>query len=97
MARASWKYHFFNKSDVEHYTNYLIDEIKPTDINLKRHTTLTKLNYFIPTEIYFGKSTIIKNFSRYHISFKVGQFTKNRKPFFFRSKKKKNVTKKYNL
>jgi len=61
---------------------------------VNRRTTLTKLNYFIPAVLYTGKWSVEKNFTRYHVGFKLGQFTKTRKPFYFRSKKKKNVTKK---
>lgn len=95
LARASWKYHFFRLSEIEHYANYLTDDIKPYDVTTYRRNTITKLNYFIPTTIHTGKWSIDKDFTKYHISFKIGQFTKNRKPFYFRSKKKKNVTKKY--
>lgn len=94
LARASWKYHFFRKNEIEHYVNYLADDIKPVDAVVYRHNTITKLNYFIPTTINSGKVLVDKNFTKYHIGCKIGQFTKSRKPFYFRSKKK-NVTKKY--
>ena len=94
MARASWKYHFFKESEVEHYVNYLTDG-EVFSYNNKRKTTITKLNYYLPSFVYTGKYEIERRFSRYHIGFKLGQFTKNRKPFYFRSKKKKNVTKKH--
>lgn len=94
MARASWKFHFFQLTEVEHYANYLTDDLKPEYPMVNRRTTLTKLNYFIPAVLYTGKWSVEKNFTRYHVGFKLGQFTKTRKPFYFRSKKKKNVTKK---
>lgn len=96
MARASWKYHFFKDTEVEAYIDYLTD-VTPNYINEKRKTTLTKLNYFLPSILYTGKYQIERRFNKYHMGFKLGQFTKNRKPFYFRSKKKKNVTKKYHL
>lgn len=94
LARASWKFHFFQLSEMEHYANYLTDDIKPEYPMVNRRTTLTKLNYFIPALLYTGKWSVEKNFTRYHVGFKLGQYTKTRKPFYFRSKKKKNVTKK---
>lgn len=93
LARASWKYHFFQSSEVEHYANYLADDIRPEAPMRNRKITLTKLNYFIPAVLHTGKWLVERNFTKYHVSFKLGQFTKNRKPFYFRSKKKKNVTK----
>lgn len=97
LARASWKYHFFKDADVENYANYLTDAPSEFDFNSLRKTTITKLNFFKPAVISTGKYTVEKYLTKYHIGFKLGGFTKNRKPFYFRSKKKKNVTKKYNL
>lgn len=94
LARASWKYHFFKLSEVDNYVNYLTDDVKPESPQTLRHTTLTKLNYFIPARVYTGKWSVGKVFMKYHTGFKLGQFTKTRKPFYFRSKKKKSVTKK---
>ncbi len=94
MARASWKYHFFREREIGYYSEYLSDDVRPYDAVSYRHNTITKLNYFIPVSIYTGKWWVDKNFTKYHTSFKIGQFTKTRKPYYFRSKKKKNVTKK---
>ncbi len=55
LARASWKYHFFQLSEVEHYANYLSDDIKPDTPMTNRRITLTKLNYYIPSTLYTGK------------------------------------------
>ncbi len=96
MARSSWKYHFYKTEDIENYINYLTDSSVYNNLT-SRVATITKLNFFRQGLIYTGKYEVLKNFSRYHIGFKVGAFTKNRKPFYFRSKKKKNVTKKYKL
>lgn len=97
MARSSWKYHFFKLNELEQYVNYLTDnEVVSTTVP-KRKTTLHKFNYFIPQTLHTGKWLVDKYFSKYHIGFKLGQFTKNRKPYYFRSKKKKNVTKEYIL
>ncbi len=96
MARASWKYYSFKQQEVLYYTKYLLD-LPQDDFIIKRFTTITKLNYFVNPKLSTGKYLIKKSFSKYHIGLKFGSFTKNRKPFYFRSKKKKNVTKKYNI
>lgn len=96
MAKSSRKYHFYKKSDVEGYINNLIDT-KDNSYMSNRRVTLTRLNYFKPSSLYSGKYTIERFFTKYHIGLKLGSFTKNRKPFYFRSKKKKNVTKKYSI
>ena len=96
LARSSWKYHFYRKDEVESYVNYLTDSFDYSEL-VDRKTTLTKLNYYKPGTLYTGKYTIAMRFSTHHVGFKLGAFTKNRKPFYFRSKKKKNVTKKYTV
>lgn len=96
MARASWKFHPFKDYEVEQYINYITDNhVDLIESNNKRINTIHKLNYFIPVSLHTGKWLIEKNLTKYHFSFKLGQFTKNRKPFYFRSKKKKNVKKNY--
>jgi hypothetical protein len=95
VARASWKYYFYKDFEVDQYVDKLIDEpIISNSFNNKRHSTLHKLNFFLPTQIHTGKWIIEKLFTKYHIGFKLGQFTKTRKPYYFRSKKKRSVTKK---
>ena len=95
MARASWKYHFYKKNEITAYVNYLLD-VPQSEILSKRKTTITKLNCFNYAEVYTGKYTLEKRFSKYHIGLKLGAFTKNRKPFYFRSKKKKMLQKNTN-
>ncbi len=90
MARASWKYHYFSYIDIFHYMEWLSDdqpEYQPT--KAKRHVTLHKLNGSWTYSLYTGKWTFHKYFTKYHYGYKLGQFTKTRKPFYFRSKKKK--------
>ena len=59
-----------------------------------RYITINKLNYHNINNLYTGKWEVEKTFTLQHVSFKLGQFTKTRKPYYFRSKKKKNDTKK---
>lgn len=82
------------------YLNYLTDEVYQDEsiYTNSRFKTITKLNYFSSLTIYTGKWLVDKTLSRHYIGIKVGQLTKTRKPFYFRSKKKKkNVTKKNSL
>jgi len=97
LARASWKYHFFQNNEIEDYTNFLTDSYFEEQCISSRKITITKLNFFKHLSVSTGKTIVDKSISKYHVGCKVGQFTKNRKPFYFRSKKKKNVTKKYKL
>jgi ribosomal protein S19 len=97
VARSAWKYFFFKKFELEQYINYLIEEIyEITDYNFKRITTITSLNYFIPVNIHFGKLSLSKSFTNHYIGFKLGSFTKTKKPFYFRSKKKRKCYKQIN-
>ncbi len=93
LARSRWKYHFYGKSEVESYVNYLTDKFDDNVLR-DRKTTITKLNYYKPATLYTGKYSIPMRFSSHHVGFKLGAFTKNRKPFYFRSKKKKKCYKK---
>lgn len=94
MARSSWKYHFYKLEELEAYLHYITDNGYYYQLT-NRKTTLNKLNFFKQGVLHTGKYTIVRRFTKYHIGLKLGAFTKNRKPFYFRSKKKKNVTKKY--
>jgi hypothetical protein len=95
LARSSGKYHYYLKSEINSYINNLLD-MPNNEFVYRRHATLTQLNQNQLGIIHTGKYTIEKFFSKYHIGLKIGSFTKSRKPYYFRSKKK-NVTKKYTI
>lgn len=95
LARSSGKYHYYLKNEINSYISNLLD-ISNSESIYRRHTTITQLNQNQLGIIYTGKYTIDKFFSKYHVGLKIGSFTKSRKPFYFRSKKK-NVTKKYTI
>lgn len=97
MARASWKYHPFSLTEVEQFSDYLTEGLYFIKNKPKRNITITKLNYFHEFNIYTGKWLIEKSLTKYHFGFKLGMLTKTRKPYYFRSKKKKSVTKKYSI
>ena len=89
MARASWKYHFFKNFEIEQYTNNFLEE--SYNLNVKsnnRNSTIHKLNYFLPVNLHTGKWVIKPTLTKLHVGFKLGQLTKTRKPYYFRSKKK---------
>lgn len=90
MARSTLKHIYFKEIEVEQYISNIISEnLLITDLNNKRTTTINYLNVFIPVSIHFGKQYLEKTFLKYHIGFKLGAFTKTKKPFYFRSKKKR--------
>jgi len=89
MARSTYKYYNFNDLEITNYIYYLTENNNLLISNNSRSLTIHKLNYYLPFNIYTGKWTIKKYFFKNHWSFKLGQFTKTRKPFFFRSKKKR--------
>ena len=96
VARTSWKFYTFRDCDIEQYIDYITDYTPTTsDTVYKRHLTIHKLNYFLPVSLHTGKWVIEPNLNKYHFGFKFGQLTKTRKPYYFRSKKKKNVKKNY--
>lgn len=76
--------------------NYITDEDYANGVvgDNKRHKTITKLNFFCENTVYTGKWEVDYITTKQHVGFKLGALTKTRKPYYFRSKKKKNVTKK---
>lgn len=99
MARAGWKYHSFKSEEITNYINYITEEDFYNEaVNWNsRYKTITKLNCFDYVTIYTGKFEAEFRLSKYFIGCKLGQLSKTRKPYFFRSKKKKNVKKKNKL
>lgn len=74
------------------YFNYLISN-KTYGVKKKKKTskkkTIIKWNNFYSAIIHQGRHTNVLTQVDDHIGFKFGEFTKTRKPFFFRGKKKK--------
>lgn len=89
MARSTYKYYSFDNLEILNYIHYLTEHNNLLVSKNIRSLTLHQLNYYLPFNIYTGKWVIKKYFLKHHWNFKVGQFTKTRKPFFFRSKKKR--------
>jgi ribosomal protein S19 len=55
----------------------------------ERSSVITALDCNYVRSVYQGKSFVTIQATPYHLGYKVGAFTKTRKPFYFRSKKKK--------
>ena len=56
-----------------------------------RHLTLNLLNVFKTVRVHQGKVYSSFELNEYYLGKKVGMLSKTRKPFFFRSKKKRYV------
>lgn len=88
MARSLYKFLFFSLEDLYIYYSKIINKnlivAKPS-----RQRTVNGLNINRKYKIYQGKywHSILVN--KWAIGWKIGAFSKTRKPFFFRSKKKK--------
>jgi ribosomal protein S19 len=54
-----------------------------------RRAVVSKLSLVTDAYVYQGKCFVLFALTPLHLGYKLGQFTKTRKPFFFRSKKKK--------
>ena len=54
-----------------------------------RYLTINRLNFKEKRIVYQGKYKVFFDPSVYCLNYKLGMFSKTRKPFFFRSKKKK--------
>lgn len=90
MARAAWKYYYFISEDFLYYGQWLVEDY--SNLNRKqssRFKTIHRLNYIIPTTIYTGKWVNREYLTKFHFGFKLGELSKTRKPYYFRSKKKR--------
>ena len=94
MSRVAWKYLYFTDYDL---CTYLKTQLKQSPCNdVVPNIRLKTLNRWNYSTVYFvdqGKIKVLVKPSLYHINFKLGAFAKTRKPFFFRSKKKKKMQK----
>ncbi len=86
-----WKFLYTTDRDFLLYTIRKLNSENYKKITLKDHknTTITRLNYIHAYSLYQGKYTITRFLKKFHIGYKLGELTKTRKPFYFRSKKKK--------
>lgn len=88
MSRSNWKFVYHSEKDICSFYK----TINPTFeyiSNNDRYMTVNRLNYKERRVVYQGKYKVFFDSSIYCINYKLGMFSKTRKPFFFRSKKKK--------
>lgn len=90
MARSNYKRFFLTYDDMYYFYNKDVLDNKNFKISSDREKTINALTCDSWFGIHNGKSNLTQyKSSEYSIGFKVGMFCKTRKPFFFRSKKKK--------
>lgn len=93
VSKSSWKYLQTNKEEMKYFLRdfYLEKKLRGKTVlpTKNKSITLNHLNYNNVYIIYQGKFWVRKKFSIYTIGRNFGQFIKTRKPFYFRSKKKK--------
>ncbi len=90
MARSSWKFYYINSLL---YKNVYLSKFKNYKITklFCRNTTIPKI--FFKKTIYIHKGNIFAKilFNKYHIGFKLGEFSVTRKPFNFPLKNTKKA------
>lgn len=89
MKRSTWKYIPITYFDYYYYISKLLKlKIFKNFHIAPRIKTITMLSQHW-NSVHQGKNYTIINMSQFKLGLKYGSFTKTRKPFFFRSKKKK--------
>ena len=89
MARSNWKYIYYTDYDLEVFYNSIDSSFIIPENNV-RSLTINRLNYTQNHYVYQGKFNVYFDTSIYCLGYKLGMFTKTRKPFFFILKKKKD-------
>ncbi len=89
MRRSNWKYTPITYYDCYYYISNLLKLTQPIKTYIVPRTKIITTLSEPWNAIHQGKNyTMINNYS-IRLGYKYGSFTKTRKPFFFRSKKKK--------
>lgn len=89
MSRSSYKFLPFFKHELNNYFFNLIEKKKISNYKVNRNITVNYWNIKTKVKIYQGRYNSIFKITKYHIGYKYSQLSKTRKPFFFRTKKKK--------
>lgn len=91
MSKSNWKFLSVNKNDMIFFLTNKFN-LKKSKLNffIKKNKTVNNFNKNFKGFIHFGKLWRKNKPLKLHLSNKFGMFLKTRKPFFFRSKKKKN-------
>ncbi len=88
MSRSSYKFLYVTEEDIMQFYDSLDNMVYPS-LFAPRNKTLNSLNYLANYHIHQGKVKVQFKACKFHINRKLGALTKTRKPFFFRSKKKR--------
>jgi len=89
MSRSTFKYLPLYQDDLKNYFLNLIETKKIKRNIISKKKTINVWNNFYTVKLHQGKYSNVFKTTDYHIGVKFGEFTKTRKPFFFRSKKKR--------
>lgn len=87
MSRVSWKFLYFTEYDLYTFYEPMVGVQAPWDSF--RNKTINNLNIDRFYNVHQGNVYVSFETTIYHLGWKLGAFSKTRKPFFFRSKKKK--------
>ena len=88
MGRSAWKFLPVMQNDLKIYFSK-IDEEYTARLDNHRSLSINSLNYRRSYKIHQGMSRTPLVPGRFCLGYKLGMFSKTRRPFFFRSKKKK--------
>ena len=88
MSRSNYKYLPLYNDDMMEYFFFSINKTQIKTRKISKLKTITKWNNFTKANLHQGRYSNIIFCTNNHLGFKFGQFTKTRKPFFFRGKKK---------
>lgn len=88
MGRSNFKFLYYSEKDLCSF----FKKINPNfeyNSNNTRYMTLNKLNLLEKRYVYQGQNKVYFKSSEYCLGYKLGMFSKTRRPFFFRQKKKR--------
>ncbi len=90
MSRVSWKFTHTTSNDL-HYFFYKINNQHNFVFDSYRSKSVNNWNVGASYLLEQGKTKITVSTNEFCIDRKLGMFSKTRKPFFFRSKRKKKI------
>lgn len=89
MSRSNKKFLPLYTIDLKRYFTKLMNFNKLYIKNFSRKITINSWHINNKYSVYQGRYYSEHTFTEHSMNFKVGSFTKTRKPFFFRTKKKR--------
>lgn len=89
MSRSSYKFLPLYSFEMKNYFFKLIEKNTKKNYLVYRNLTINNWNIKPLVKIYQGRYNSVFKITPFHIGIKYSQLSKTRKPFFFRTKKKK--------